>query len=217
MNFIFGTAGFAKEVEWLADDIFNATGVDYRADFFVGEDGNESIGNHINSKRVLCETEFFKRYAETDNNCIIAVGSPAIKSKIANKIIASKMPVSFPNLIHPSCIFDKRPGKLVLGVGNIFCANTVLTTDIVVKDFVHINLSSTIGHDSSVGSFTTVSPGVNISGNVHLSERVFVGAGVTIIERMTVCEDAILGMGSSVTKSITQAGTYFGNPARKII
>jgi sugar O-acyltransferase (sialic acid O-acetyltransferase NeuD family) len=216
VNIIFGSGGFAKEVDWLIHDIYDATGIDYRANHFVVQDNDISVGKVINGVRVISESEAFAANIAETINCFIAVGEPNIKEKIVNKIKSNIKSYIFPVLIHPDVTYDKRPGKVLIDEGSIICSKSVLTTDIHVKSFVVINLGCTIGHDSTVGSYSTLSPGAHISGTVHIAERVYIGSGAVIIQNHTVCGDCLIGAGSLVSKDILIPGTYVGIPARKI-
>ena len=216
MNVFFGSGGFAKEVDWLAYDIFKATSVDYRADVFVVSDSEQLAHTHMNNIPVVSESDFFHKHRDTHCNCIIAVGEPRIREKIAGKIKLNMASCNFPNLIHPDIVFDDRPGRVVFGEGNILCSKASLTTEIKIMNFVIINLDCTVGHESSIGDYTTLSPGAHISGNVHLSERVYVGTGAVIIENKSICSDCLVGAGAVVSKDLILPGTYVGTPARKI-
>ena len=48
-----------------------------------------------------------------------------------------------------------------------------------------------------------------------IGDNVFIGSNATILP-IEICNDVIIGAGAVVTKNITEAGTYAGNPARKI-
>lgn len=216
MNFIFGTAGFAKEVDWLAEDIYASGGGDYRADFFVAEEGNELINDSINSRKVISESEFFEMPKRNEKvNCFIGVGKPEIKERIVLKIQAHGLPCNFPNLIHPEVVYDKRFSKIRIGIGNMICPKSVLTTDISLGNFVLINLGCTIGHDSVLGDYSTFSPGVHVSGNVKIAEKVFFGTGAVVLEKIDICANAIIGAGAVVNKNILSPGTYVGVPAKR--
>lgn len=217
MNFIFGTAGFAKEVDWLTEDIYAKGGLDYRADFFVAEDDNTLVGELINSREVISESEFFKISSkEKIVNCFVAVGKPEIKEKIVTKIKSRCMVCNFPNLIHPDVSFDARLNKVKLGAGNLIFPKSVLTTDILVMDFVLIYLGCTVGHESALGNFTTLSPGVHVSGNVQIGDKVFLGTGAVVLEKISICPNVIIGAGAVVTKDIVLSGTYVGVPVKKL-
>lgn len=47
----------------------------------------------------------------------------------------------------------------------------------------------------------------------RVGNRVYIGSGATILP-VTICDDVVIGAGAVVTKNITQAGVYAGNPAR---
>lgn len=216
MNLIFGVAGFAKEVDWLTYEVFKISGVDYRTNFFIAEDGNESIGSHVNSCLVRSESDVFAAFCNEEVNCFIAVGSPGLKKKIVSIITKNLPHARFPNLVHPDVSYDDRPGKVMMGRGNIICSKSVITTDVALGDFVHINLDCTVGHDSVIGDYVTISPGVHVSGNVTIGEQVFIGSGAVITERITLGPNTLLGANSTLNKNIDEPGVYVGSPARKV-
>lgn len=207
-------AGFAKEVDWLTEEIFCATGEDYRPDYFVAEDNNAQIGEIINRARIITETEFFLMSLNYKCNCFVAVGSPKIRAAIVAKIKASTTIATFPNLIHPDVTYDRRQGKVIMGEGNIICSKNVLTTDIRIGNHVHLNLDCTVGHDTVIGNYCTISPGSHISGNVIFGNQVFIGTGAVVLERVNICSSATIGAGAVVVKDIQCPGTYLGMPAR---
>lgn len=48
-----------------------------------------------------------------------------------------------------------------------------------------------------------------------IGDRVSIGTNATILP-VAICDDAVIGAGSVVTKDITEPGVYAGNPARKL-
>jgi len=216
MNCIFGTAGFAREVDYLIHNLSRAGSSLYDTTHFVAEDGNPLVGTHLKACPVISESEFFSRYANSNANCFIAVGSPAIKRKIVSRL-KQHARARFPSLVDPSAHYDRRPGAVRFGEGAIICAMNVLTTDIDVGAFAHLNLDCTVGHDARIGDYSTVSPGVHISGNVTLASDVFVGTGAVLLERLDVCSGVVIGGGAVVRASISQPGTYVGVPAKPLL
>lgn len=212
-TFIFGASGFAREVEFYISECNNTSKLTFSVYAFVVRDSEYIEGQFINNIKVISETEYFNLFHNVElHNCIIAVGSPDLKAKIYNKINSKN--TEFPSIIHPSVIFDCRSFKM--GKGSIICPGTILTTDILIGDFVHLNINSTVGHECEIGDFTTVSPGVQISGNVKIFEKSFIGTGAAILERISIKSNTIIGAGALVTKSIEEAGTYVGMPVKKI-
>jgi acetyltransferase-like isoleucine patch superfamily enzyme len=49
----------------------------------------------------------------------------------------------------------------------------------------------------------------------RIGNHVSIGSGATILP-VTICDNAVIGAGSVVTKDINEAGIYAGNPARLI-
>lgn len=48
-----------------------------------------------------------------------------------------------------------------------------------------------------------------------IGNKVAIGSNATILP-VEICDNVVIGAGSVVTKNITQAGVYAGNPAKKI-
>lgn len=48
----------------------------------------------------------------------------------------------------------------------------------------------------------------------QVGNRVSIGSNATILP-VSICDDVVIGAGSVVTKSITEPGIYFGNPAKR--
>ena len=69
----------------------------------------------------------------------------------------------------------------------------MLTTDISIGRFVHVNLNCTIGHDASLADFCTLAPGAHVSGQVRLENGVYVGTGAVLIERLEVRAGSVIG------------------------
>lgn len=213
MDLVFGTSGFAKELDSFFYDIQEAGLTSFKPDFFVGRD---FIGQKISGIDIISEEDFkLKVPSNQTANAFIAVGSPIIKNKIFGML--SQYPnFIFPTVIHPKSSFDKRPGKVGIGKGSIICPGAVITTEIVIGDFVLVYLNTTIGHETSIGDFSTISPGANISGNVKIGKNVFIGTGAMVLERLTICDDVVIGAGAVVNRSITEPGVYVGVPTKRI-
>jgi UDP-3-O-[3-hydroxymyristoyl] glucosamine N-acyltransferase len=108
-----------------------------------------------------------------------------------------------------------------LGIGAVICAGNILTTNICLGVHVQINLDCTIGHDVVLDDYTTLAPGVHLSGCVHCGKRVYIGTGAVIIngtqeDPITIGEDAIIGAGACVAKSIPAGQTWVGIPAKPL-
>jgi len=50
----------------------------------------------------------------------------------------------------------------------------------------------------------------------HIGDRVSIGSNATIMP-VKICDNVVIGAGSVVVQSITEPGTYAGNPARRLV
>jgi sugar O-acyltransferase (sialic acid O-acetyltransferase NeuD family) len=147
-------------------------------------------------------------------NVVVAIGNPKLKSKIV-KSIQHLNHVRFPVLIHERALVQDID-LVKIGKGSILCAGVVMTTAIEVGVHVLLNLNVTVGHDSTIGDYTSVMPGVNIAGNVVLGSEVMIGSGANIINNIKVGSHSMIGSGSVVNHDIPAASTAAGVPARVI-
>lgn len=202
---IIGASGFGREVAWLIEELeeWNIKG-------FI--DDNEALkGKKINEYEVLGNCEDL---IEITNpiNVVIAIGNPKIRSQIFKKL-STKPNICYPNIIAKD-VRISNTNKI--GIGNIICTHTVLTTNISIGNFNHINLSCTLGHDAILNDYITVYPGVNISGNVVIDSLVELGTGAKIIQGLTISSGIVVGAGGVVVKDLTDKGTYVGIPVKHI-
>jgi len=209
---IYGAGGFAREVAWLARSC-SRTDREYKVVCFI--DDNESThGMSINNIPVISLDTASSRFP---NALVVGgIGTPQTRQVVMEKATANGF--SFATLIHPNV---EHSGWLEIGNGTVICAGNILTTNIVLGNHVQINLDCTIGHDVVMGDYTTLAPGVHVSGWVHFGARAYVGTGAVIIngtesEPLLIGDDAIIGAGSCVTKPVRNGAVVVGVPAREI-
>lgn len=206
---IVGAGGFAREVLQLVEDI-NQRDSRWEVIGFIDEDAGKK-GNIINGYPILGGFEWFLEGAE-NIDVAFAVGNPQVRKRLVDKFRQS-FNAAYPNLIHPSVKLSKF---VDIGIGNIICQSVILTTNITLGDFNILNLNSTVGHDTNIGSFCTIAPGVNISGHAALNDGCDLGTNSCIIQGKTVGEWSIIGAGSVIVKDIGPRCTAVGVPAKVI-
>jgi acetyltransferase-like isoleucine patch superfamily enzyme len=110
-------------------------------------------------------------------------------------------------------ILDKN---CIIGKGSVICSGVIMTSNIKIGDFSHLNLNTTIGHDTITGSYFTTAPGTNISGSCVIGDSVYCGTNSAIREKVTICDNVVLGLNAGVVKDITVSGVYTGTPCKKM-
>lgn len=203
--YIIGASGFGREVAWLIEELdeYNVIG-------FV-DDNKEIQDKKINDIPVVGGISFLIDQKE-ETNAVIAIGNPTIRYKIYEQLKENKN-IKFPNIIAKDV---RLSNTNEMGMGNIICTQSILTVNITLGNFNHINLDCTVGHDVILHDFVTVYPSVNISGNVVVGNYSELGTGTKIIQGKSITENVIIGAGSVVIKDLIERGTYVGSPVRKV-
>lgn len=206
---ILGIGGFAREVATIIKAI-NSIKPTWNLLGFV--DNSVRKGTIINGYPVIGNDEQLL----SDNRelaLVLSFGSPELKKRL--HLFFKNTNIYFPPLIHPSTIVGDID-FIRIGSGSIICAGCILTTNIVLDDFVTLNLKCTVGHDTVIGKYSSFMPSVNISGDVFIGECVYVGTGAKLINRIKIGDNSIIGAGAVVTKNLPENCTAVGVPARPI-
>lgn len=207
---IFGAGGFGREVMTLIQNINQVEEIWNIIGFF---DDGVPVDTLVHGLPVLGGVSKMNEW-KTPLSVAVAIGTPRIKKSVLNKI--DNPLIDFPALVHPSVIIGDK-NYVSLGKGCIICANSVLTCDISVGDFVILNLACTVGHDAIVGSYSAFMPTCNISGEVVIGEGVYCGTGVNIINQTSIGSDTIVDAGAVVTKPLPANCTAVGVPAKAVV
>lgn len=208
---IIGTGGFAKEVGFLIEDI-NKIKVKFKIKgFIVSKENNDKIGERFWKYDVIGDDSWL---LDKNISVAIGVGFPALITKIVNNYSELKN-IDYPNLFHPSLIWDEE--RIKLGYGNIFCAGNVFTTDIEIGNHNVFNLNSTFGHDIKIKDCSVFNPCVSISGCVTIENSCLIGTGARILQNLTVHNNATIGAGSVVIRDVAAGKTVIGIPAKNLM
>jgi sugar O-acyltransferase (sialic acid O-acetyltransferase NeuD family) len=102
-----------------------------------------------------------------------------------------------------------------VGRGTFVGAGAVVAPHAVVDDFTQVNRQVSIGHDVTLGRFGRTGPGAIVCGLAAIGDRVYLGAGSVVRDRVRICHDVFVGAGAAVVGDLVEPGTYVGVPARK--
>ena len=161
--YIVGAGGFGREVfDWMMETL------DLEEEYSFAGFLDDNLQHWMGFQFKLVVSKI-SDYKVGENDCLICgIGNPSLKKEICQLLIEKGG--KFISLVHPSARLG-RGSKI--GNGSVVCPNVVITCDVEVGNFVMINLSTTLGHDS-IGDWSTLS--YCDVGFVEVGESVFMGS-----------------------------------------
>lgn len=183
----------------------------------------DEIKSHMNDFNMVCfvDDEYFiqneknikplSQFNPFEYEVLIAIGNPIDRMNVVNKMPENTKYFSF---IHNSA--QILGNDVEIGEGSVVCAGVIITTNVKVGKHAHLNLLTTIGHDSNIGNFFTTAPGAKISGNCIIGDNVYFGTNSSLKQKIKICNDVTIGLNAGVVKNIEEPGIYIGVPAKKL-
>lgn len=205
---IVGIGGFGREVH----DVVDAINAEHRTWEVIGyvDENASDVNRELVGRRgfdVLGDLSVLADLRAV--RAVIGIGSGAARRHIDGQL--TQWGVESATLVHPAATlgYDVR-----LGPGSVICAGARLTTNISLGRHVHVNINSTVGHDSVLANYVTVNPLVAVSGWVEIGEEAMLGTHSAILQNLTVGPRSIVGAGSCVVRDVPTDTVVKGVPAR---
>lgn len=206
---IIGCGGFGREVADVVDAInqaetaWNVLGflddnpspVDIER---VEQRGLEVLGNVSSAAELLLGWHYS-----------IGIGNGAVRETLSTML--DGLGGTPATLVHPTVTIGANSS---LEPGAVACSGVAITNNVVIGRHVHINLNSTVGHDTTIRDFVTINPLVAVSGNCVLKHGATLGTHSAVLPGLTIGTRATVGASACVTKNVPDGVTVKGVPAR---
>ena len=137
---------------------------------------------------------------------IISIGNCKVR-----KMIAERLNCDFATAVHPTAIIS--PTATILE-GTVVMQGAIIQTEVQIGKHCIINTKVSIDHECVIGDYVDIAPGCTISGDVHVGEGSWIGAGTTIIQGIHVGKNCIIGAGSVIVKDIPDNSKAYGVPCK---
>lgn len=141
----------------------------------------------------------------------IAVGEPAARTKLAEKVAAAGLRLT--SAIAPSAVISP---SATIKDGVIVAPLCSVQARAVISRNAAVNTMAVVGHDVQVAEDAVISSMVNLGGAVKVGRRAYIGMGGIIREKLTVGADSIVSMGSVVHRDVPEEVIAMGDPARVV-
>jgi UDP-3-O-[3-hydroxymyristoyl] glucosamine N-acyltransferase LpxD len=160
-------------------------------------------------------------YSKIGNNVVLSDGVKIgrycfIKS---NTVIGEKgfgfdfeedgTPVAMPHLYSVHIKDHVEIGALNTIVAGVL-EHTVIHADVKTDDHVHI------AHNCIIGAKTIITACSEISGSVQIGERCWLGPNCSLMNKITIEDCCLIGLGAVVRKNVSAGSVMAGNPAKII-
>lgn len=211
---LFGAGGAFKEVVDLINCINESNSKNQKKYRIVGSyDDNKNLkSKKFYGHKVLGDRNDLIKFLKKnkDVSIVVSIANPKVKEVLCEEL---KKYAKFETLLHPSVIVSKTAK---IGPGCIIMQYSVISSDVVLDEFVYINMHTTIGHDATIDKYTSIMSHCDITGCVKIEKSVYIANSCSIVPGLKVCEGAKIHMGSRVFKNVKKNTNVIGNPAKVI-
>lgn len=197
--FIVGAGGFGREAVWTVERINKASQQPlWNVIGFADDDPAKAEGNFEGYPMLGSSTKASKDHPGA--SVFIAIGDNQIRRELYARLRGH----DFPALIDPSAQVSPTTE---FKHGTFIAVEAVVSVGTEIGKFVIINARAGVGHDSCVGDFANIAPGVSLSGHTKIGEDVFMGTNSCTAPGMSVGAGATVACGTPVLKDVAPGTT----------
>jgi sugar O-acyltransferase (sialic acid O-acetyltransferase NeuD family) len=144
---------------------------------------------------------------------ILAVSNNLTRSIVAEKVRQLAPDFKFATVVHPRAWVSP---SATLGPGTLVLTGAIIHACCQVGEQVIVNTKVSLDHESKLGAFASLLPGVTTGGDVQVGDYSCVCAGSTLSHQIVIGRHTVVGAGSLVLRNLPDEVIAFGVPARVI-
>lgn len=185
---------------------------DFEVVAFVCDDKYYSSNNFL-GKSLYKTSEIEKVFSHKDVKVISTGSFSSLRERYNSYLVMKSKGYEFINYISKKAIVSN---DIEIGENNIIFAGTYLDFFGKLGNCNIIRPKTHIGHNFDIKNGIYIAPGCNIAGYSVIKNLSFIGIGSTIIERICIEEECLIGAAALVIKNTEPYSKYIGVPAKKI-
>ena len=199
---VIGAGGHTRSSINLLLNYFDSNDIGIYDNYFSKENRQEII----NSIPLIGNIDDIK----LDQGVFLSVGDNSLRKKYFLKF---KDQIIKKTIFHGDSLQEKY---VTFGASNQIFAYSYISSQVIIGDNNIINTGAIIEHETVLGNHNHIAVGAKICGRSAVGNMCLIGAGAIVVDKISICDNAIIGAGSVVIQDIKDAGTYVGNPAKRI-
>lgn len=142
---------------------------------------------------------------------LICIGDNYARKYVRDFILSLVPDFLFINAIHPTVPIARN---VTLGKGIVMMAGVIVNPSCVIEDFCILNTGAQLEHNSFMGEFSHLSAGSITGGKVNIGRFSTITLNVTVIDRINIGENTVVGSGSLVLNDLPDNVLAYGSPAK---
>jgi len=174
---------------------------------------SHSAGDKVLGYDILGRDDELSAFAAGCEGVIVAIGDNYVRSKVFERIEASCPGIPFISAIHPSALIGR---DVSIAHGAVIMAGVSINPCCEIGRMCMLNTASSLDHDSTMGDFSSLAPGVVTGGNCHIGHFSAISIGAIIKHGVNIGEHSVIGAGSLVLKDVEKNVVAYGSPAKVI-
>ncbi len=116
-------------------------------------------------------------------------------------------------VVHPTAWIASNA---TIGRGAQVMAGAIIAAEARIGTQCIINTKASVDHEDVLDDGVEIGPGATLCGSVKAGVNVWVCAGATVLPRITIGADSIVGAGAVVTQNVDEKTTVIGIPAKSM-
>ncbi len=142
-------------------------------------------------------------------HAFVSIGADRVRGAVAELLLGHGFQPA--TVVHPSATIMHGAR---IGGGTAVLVNAFVGAEAEVGENVIVSVGALVAHDCVVGSCVQLCPFASLGGNCAVGDYSFIGMKASVLPGLTVGREVTIGAHAVVTKSLPDAVTAVGVPAR---